>query len=45
MVAERVEVIDRDDVNVSLEGELISFPKATLGRVALRVWCAPTGDK
>jgi len=43
-VAERVEVIERDDVNPSLEGDLISFPKGTLGRVALRVWCARAGE-
>jgi hypothetical protein len=43
-VAERVEVIDRDDVKLSLEGDLVRFPRATLGKVALRVWCARTGD-
>ena len=43
-VAERVEVFDREDLNARLEGDLVSFPKATLGKVALRVWCARTGD-
>jgi hypothetical protein len=37
-----VEVFDRPDVNARVEGDLVSFPKGTVGKVRLRVTCTPT---
>jgi hypothetical protein len=37
--AERAQALDRPDLVVELEGDLVKFPPQALGNVTLRVWC------